>query len=83
MPNFYFNVRTSHPVTHHPEPRELPDLRQAMVAAHGLAGALIRKQLRHGAPAPAGSLDIEDERRRPVARIMLAELARQIAPPAG
>jgi hypothetical protein len=77
MPAYCFRLRTP---DHHPHPaehRDLPDLREALIAGHGLARALLR---RRGRRVPLhGSLDIEDDRNQPVARILLADLARQLS----
>jgi hypothetical protein len=78
MPCFYFHLRTANHAEQ-AERREFPDLREALIAANGAARSLIHKHVRR-APAPLhGSLDIQDERRLPVARIMLADVARQIS----
>ena len=77
MPAYCFRLCTP---DHHPHPteqRELPDLRQALIAGHGLARKLLRQRL--GRAPLHGSLDIEDERNQPVARILLADLARQLS----
>nr|WP_019368885.1 MULTISPECIES: hypothetical protein [unclassified Sphingomonas] len=64
-------------MSHLSEQRELPDLRQAMIAAHGVARRVLR---RHRLSTPLhGTLDIEDEAQQPVARILLTDLARQIS----
>ncbi len=77
MPAYRFCVRTPDLHPHDAERRELPDLRAALIAGHDLARALLRHR---GARKPVrGSLDIEDERNQPVARILLADLARQLS----
>ncbi len=77
MPAYCFRVRTP---DHHPhgiERRDLPDLRAALIAGNDLARALLRHR---GARKPLrGSLDIEDDGEQPVARILLADLARQLS----
>ena len=79
MPNYYFNVRNPRSAEH-VEPRECPDLRSALIEANTMARSLIGKQLRrHRQTDLHGSLDVENELRQPVARIMLAELARQLS----
>lgn len=78
MPHYHFCLRTPNQVPHLDERRELPGLREALIAAHGAARAMIHKQVRRGPCELHGSLDVEDERRQPVARILLAEVARQI-----
>ena len=79
MPAYHFCLRTPNNVAHIAETRELPDLREALIAAHGAARALIHNQVRRAPCELHGSLDVEDESRRPVARILLADLARQIS----
>jgi hypothetical protein len=76
MPAYRFRLCTPDHHPHTAERRELPDLRQALIAGHSLARALLRH--RHGTPV-RGSLDIEDDGDQPVARILLADLARQLS----
>jgi len=62
-------------VDHHETCREYPDLQAALADAQGAARAVVTGRLhKHRPPELRGSLDIEDEQRRPVARIMLADL---------
>lgn len=77
MPAYCFRLRTPDRLPHPAERRDLPDLREALIAGHGLARSLLRH--RHGGAPLHGSLDIEDERNQPVARILLADLARQLS----
>jgi len=79
MPCYYFNLRTPARTVERAERREFPDLREALIAANGAARSLIHNQVRRASVPFHGSLDIEDERRLPVARIMLADVARQIS----
>lgn len=79
MPAYSFCLRTPDHVSHVTEPHEAPDLRHAMIAAHGVARTFLHEQLRRSPLELHGSLDVEDERRQPVARILLADLARQIS----
>ncbi|WP_333574342.1 DUF6894 family protein [Sphingomonas sp.] len=77
MPAYRFRLCTPDHHPHGMERRDLPDLRAALIAGHGLARALLRRRADR---APLrGSLDIEDERDQPVARILLADLARQLS----
>ncbi|WP_084578813.1 DUF6894 family protein [Sphingomonas azotifigens] len=77
MPAYCFRLRTPDRHPHAPEQRDLPDLREALIAGHGLARTLLRHW--SGRTPLHGSLDIEDERNQPVARILLADLARQLS----
>jgi len=77
MPAYRFRLCTPDHHPHTAERRELPDLRQALIAGHSLARALLRH--RSGRTPVRGSLDIEDDRDQPVARILLADLARQLS----
>jgi hypothetical protein len=80
MPNFRFSLRDCETITYRARERDYPDLSSALIDANTKARALIRSQLRQpGAIALKGSLDIEDEQHRPAARIMLAELSRQLS----
>lgn len=79
MPQFFFQLRTAG--THAPDdkPRDLPSLAAALAEGQGRARALIHNHRRR-TPAPLhGMLEIEDDRHRPVARILLADIARQIS----
>ncbi|NLS26486.1 hypothetical protein S2M10_14690 [Sphingomonas sp. S2M10] len=77
MPAYRFRLCTPDHHPHGTERRDLPDLRAALIAGHGLARSLLRH--RDGRSPLRGSLDIEDERDQPVARILLADLARQLS----
>lgn len=77
MPAYRFRLRTPDHIAHPTEQRELRDLREAMIAAHGVARRLLRGH-RQATPLH-GTLDIEDEALQPVARILLADLARQMS----
>jgi hypothetical protein len=79
MPRYFFQLRTPNAAQHPARCGEFPNLGAALAEAHGAVRALIHKRAR-GAPADLyGSLDIEDERREAVARILLADVARQIS----
>lgn len=80
MTDYYFHLRTTAGDVRYEQKHELPDLDAALIAAHQVA----RKFIRHAARSSdalklRGSLDVEDMFRRPVARLMLAEVARQIS----
>jgi hypothetical protein len=80
MPYYFFNLRT--PDAHPSLPAQggtFPDLRTALVEANSAARALIHKRVRRAPLELHGSLDVEDERRQPIARILLADVARQIS----
>lgn len=77
MPAYSFRLCTPDHHPHGTERRDLPDLRAALIAGHGLARSLLRHRV--GRTPLRGSLDIEDEREQPVARILLADLARQLS----
>ncbi|WP_404338079.1 DUF6894 family protein [Sphingomonas sp. MMS12-HWE2-04] len=80
MPLYHFQLRDGDQAVPANPPREYPDLRAALAGAHGMARALISGQRLKGAPlAMRGSFDIEDERHEPVARILLADLERQLS----
>jgi hypothetical protein len=79
MPEYFFHVRTPDQVARQPERRELPNLGEALAAANSAAHALIRRRVRRGQSGPRGIVEVEDEKRRPVARILLTELAQQIS----
>lgn len=78
MPQYYFQLRTNQSAPVDSAPIELPSLAAALVEARSAARTLVTKARRPAQPLH-GSLDVEDERRRPVARILLAEIARQIS----
>lgn len=79
MPQYHFRLNTPDQAIHLAEPRELPGLREALATAHSLARSLIHTQMRRAPIALQGRLDVEDERRQPVARILLSDVARQIS----
>ena len=79
MPHYYFQLRTKDEAAHVPQRREFPDLRAALAEAHSAARAMIHNQMRRTRGDFGGTLDIQDERREPVARILLADVARQIS----
>ena len=80
MPQYYFQLRgpSTAPLLND-KPREFPDLRAALAAAQGAARNLIHNRVRRTSSNFHGSLDIQDEGRQPVARILLADIARQIS----
>ena len=78
MPTYFFCVRTPDKKLHNTERRELPNLAAALAEGHLAARGLVRSPVRH-ARGLRGSLDIEDERREPVARLIFADVARQIS----
>lgn len=59
--------------------RDFPDLRAALIEANVAARAIIKRKRGGGAIRWHGSLDIENEQHEPVARILLADIARQIS----
>jgi hypothetical protein len=79
MPQYTFRLHTLDRAIHLPETAELPGLREALIAANRAARTLIHRQRGHGRIDVHGTLDVEDEGHRPVARILLAEVARQIS----
>ncbi|MDV3459051.1 hypothetical protein RZN05_18780 [Sphingomonas sp. HF-S4] len=80
MPQFFFQLRTQGTAPRFDDsPRDLPSLAAALAEGQGRARALLHNHLRR-APGPVhGTLEIEDDRHRPVARILLADIARQIS----
>ncbi len=78
MPQFFFRLRTPDHAVHLPQAYELPDLRAALIAANAAARRVVRNEVRTAHRPVAGSFDVENERQEPIARIMLAELARQL-----
>jgi hypothetical protein len=78
MPQFFFRLRTADRAVHAPQAHDLPDLRAALIAANSAARRLVRQEVRAAHAPVAGSFDIENERQEPIARIMLADLARQL-----
>lgn len=79
MPHYFFRLNTRNAVPHKDQGGDFPDLRAALAGAHSTARAMLRTRMRHAPIEVHGSLDIEDERHRPVARILLADVARQIS----
>ncbi|WP_162839605.1 DUF6894 family protein [Sphingomonas sp. ATCC 31555] len=79
MPNYHFCFRTPNNIDHLSEQHDLPDLRRALIAAHQVGRTLLHNQVRRAPIALHGTLDIEDEDHQPVARILLADLVRQIS----
>jgi hypothetical protein len=79
MPGYYFTLGQSDTVARKPARLEYPNLTTALADAHRLARSLIRNRLRGQNPEPLhGSFDVEDDQHRPVARIPLPDLARQL-----
>jgi hypothetical protein len=79
MPQYFFNLRTPDAAPRFDRSGDFPDLRTALAEAHSAARTLIHKRARHAPLKLHGSLDVEDERRQPIARILLADVARQIS----
>ena len=79
MPLYYFQLRTRDETAHPVQSRTLPNLAAALAEAQHTARAMMRGRLRKLRTEPSGSLDIEDEMRQPIARILLADIARQIS----
>jgi hypothetical protein len=80
MPAYYFQLRDrSTPLPPTDKPREFPDLRTALAEAQSAARSLIHKRVRRAPIELHGTFDILDQRRQPVARILLADIARQIS----
>jgi hypothetical protein len=80
MPLYYFHLRTHDAAASATDDgREFPNLSAALAEAQHAARAMIRNRMRRLPGTPNGTLDIEDEKRRPIARILLAEVARQIS----
>jgi hypothetical protein len=78
MPTYHFTLRKCPPLDYRGLPREYPDLDTALADAQRAAREVVGQHLRSdGLRVDQASLDIEDERHRPVARIMLAELVRR------
>ncbi|MDT8757822.1 hypothetical protein MZO42_03850 [Sphingomonas psychrotolerans] len=79
MPHYFFSLRTPDSYASlAAQGGSFPDLRTALAEANCAARALIHKRVRRAPVDLHGSLDIEDEARRPIARILLADVARQI-----
>lgn len=79
MPVYHFTLRNRDTVAHRHAGREYPDLRAALADAHRAARSMIHNRRRHRAPDLPGSFDVEDARHQPVARILLADLVRQLS----
>lgn len=79
MPHYYFRLRTRNAVPHVERGGDFPDLNSALAEAHSTARVMLHSRIRHAPLDMHGSLDIEDERHRTVARILLADVARQIS----
>lgn len=80
MAQFFFRLRTPDHAVHLAQAHEHPDLRAALIAANFAARRVVRREVAVAHGRIAGSLDVENERQEPVARIMLADLARQLFP---
>jgi hypothetical protein len=79
MPLYHFQVnRHDGPGVLGREAHELADLTAALVKAHWRARAFLRRYVQCKPEEIRGTFDIEDEDGRPVARIYLSELMRQI-----
>lgn len=79
MPQYFICLRTPDAVLHQAERREFAGLREALVAANVTARKLIHRQACRAPVQLHGCLDIEDGHRQPVARILLADVARRIS----
>jgi len=79
MPRYHFNLRIADAAPSPGPCHDFPNLAAALAEAQHTARSLIRNRMRHLCSNLNGSLDIEDETHRPLARIMLAEVARQIS----
>jgi len=73
MPLYYLNDPSGN-YTLSGQGRDYPDLETALAAANRTARSLIEGKISGVAFDPRGRLDVQDERRRPVARILFAEL---------
>jgi hypothetical protein len=78
MPHYFFSLKTRNAIPHTERSGDFPDLRAALAEANAAARSMLHTRPHHIPLDVHGSLDVEDERRRPVARIMLADVARQI-----
>ncbi len=74
MPIYYFCIRTPDQISHQAVDRELPDLNAALVEAQRHARALLPKRARRASLRLRAWLHVEDERRRPLARVALADV---------
>lgn len=79
MPHYYFHLRTSNAVPDVERGGDFPDLSSALAEAHSAARVMLHGRTRQAPLDVHGSLDIEDDRHRTVARILLADVARQIS----
>lgn len=79
MPHYFFRLNVRGAIVHAEQGGDFPDLRAALAGAHSAARAMLHNRIRHTPIDLHGSLDVEDERHRPVARILLADVARQIS----
>lgn len=79
MPQYFFQLRTQNAAPYPHEARDLPDLRTALAEAQSIARSLIHNRVRRAPIELHASLEIADEGRRPVARVLLADVARQIS----
>ena len=78
MPVFYLNDQNGdYPLGR--KGREFVDIDAALAAANRTARSLLAKRLRERPADLRGRLDVEDESRRTVARVLFAELAHQIS----
>ncbi|WP_066795879.1 DUF6894 family protein [Sphingomonas soli] len=79
MPLYHFHLRTRDEACHPTHSRMLPNLAAALAEAQHAARDMIRSRMRKMCSAPSGTLEIEDEKGRPIARILLADVAQQIS----
>ena len=79
MPLYFYHVRTPDRIARRAESHECPNLDMALVRAQRAARALVRNPVRRGLTAIRGSLDIEDERQKIAARLLLADVAHRIS----
>jgi hypothetical protein len=80
MPHYFFRIRSNEASEREVSGRDYPNLWTGMVDAQEAARKMIHKRPRRaGMPDLQGCVDVEDEHHRPVARIMLSELARQLS----
>jgi len=79
MPTYYFNLKKCHDPEFCEFSRDHPDLLTALADAQGTARVVEQRLRQRGLRDLHGSLDIEDERHSPVARILLADLVRHVS----
>jgi len=79
MPHYFFSLKTRNAIPHAERGGDFPDLRAALAEANAAARSMLHTRRQRTPFDVHGSLDVEDERRRPVARILLADVARQIS----